>query len=334
MKKLLILLVCIIVLSILSYRIFFYGSYIKKDKVVYIYNKTSNIDSLITSFKEDSIIPEFNIDLFIKIKKIKTIKTGKYLLKKDMSLNNFLNTIRIGKQTPINLKINNIRTKSDLASKLSKQLLIDSTSIINGLNDKEIALNFNTDTNNIIGLFIPNTYNVYWTISFNSLLRRMQKEYNRFWNNKRINLAKEIGLSRTEVITLASIISEESNKSKEYKTIAGVYINRINKGIPLMADPTLKYALNDFTLKRILNVHKTVDSPYNTYKYKGLPPGPICIPSIKSIDAVLNYEHHKFIYFCAKEDFSGYHVFAKTLRQHNKNARKYQRALNKLRIFK
>ncbi|MCH4895917.1 endolytic transglycosylase MltG [Marinilabiliaceae bacterium JC040] len=334
MKKLLILLVCIIVLSILSYRIFFYGSYIQKDKVVYIYNKTSNIDSLITSFKEDSIIPKFNIDLFIKIKKIKTIKTGKYLLKKDMSLNNFLNTIRIGKQTPINLKINNIRTKSDLASKLSKQLLIDSTSIINGLNDKEIALNFNTDTNNVIGLFIPNTYNVYWTISFNSLLRRMQKEYNRFWNNKRINLAKEIGLSRTEVITLASIISEESNKSKEYKTIAGVYINRINKGIPLMADPTLKYALNDFTLKRILNVHKTVDSPYNTYKYKGLPPGPICIPSIKSIDAVLNYEHHKFIYFCAKEDFSGYHVFAKTLRQHNKNARKYQRALNKLRIFK
>ncbi|MCT4600903.1 MAG: endolytic transglycosylase MltG [Marinifilaceae bacterium] len=334
MKKLLILLVCIIVLSILSYRIFFYGSYIQKDKVVYIYNKTSNIDSLITSFKEDSIIPKFNIDLFIKIKKIKTIKTGKYLLKKDMSLNNFLNTIRIGKQTPINLKINNIRTKSDLASKLSKQLLIDSTSIINGLNDKEIALNFNTNTNNIIGLFIPNTYNVYWTISFNSLLRRMQKEYNRFWNNKRINLAKEIGLSRTEVITLASIISEESNKSKEYKTIAGVYINRINKGIPLMADPTLKYALNDFTLKRILNVHKTVDSPYNTYKYKGLPPGPICIPSIKAIDAVLNYEHHKFIYFCAKEDFSGYHVFAKTLRQHNKNARKYQRALNKLRIFK
>jgi UPF0755 protein len=334
MKKLLILFICIVVLSIFSYRIFFYGSYIQKDKVIYIYNKTSNIDSLITSFKEDSIIPKFNIDLFIKIKKIKTIKTGKYLLKKDMSLNNFLNTIRIGKQTPINLKINNIRTKSDLASKLSKQLLIDSTSIINGLNDKEIALNFNTDTNNIIGLFIPNTYNVYWTISFNSLLRRMQKEYNRFWNNKRIKLAKEIGLSRTEVITLASIISEESNKSKEYKTIAGVYINRINKGIPLMADPTLKYALNDFTLKRILNVHKTVDSPYNTYKYKGLPPGPICIPSIKAIDAVLNYEHHKFIYFCAKEDFSGYHVFAKTLRQHNKNARKYQRALNKLRIFK
>lgn len=334
MKKLLILFVCIVVLSILSYRIFFYGSYIQKDKVVYIYNTTSNIDSLITSFKEDSIIPNFNIDLFIKIKKIKTIKTGKYFLRKDMSLNNFLNTIRIGKQTPINLKINNIRTKSDLASKLSKQLLIDSTSIINGLNDKEIALNFNTDTNNIIGLFIPNTYNVYWTISFNSLLIRMKQEYNRFWNNKRINLAKEIGLSRTEVITLASIISEESNKSKEYKRIAGVYINRINKGIPLMADPTLKYALNDFTLKRILNIHKTVDSPYNTYKYKGLPPGPICIPSIKAIDAVLNYEHHKFIYFCAKEDFSGYHVFAKTLRQHNKNAWKYQQALNKLRIFK
>lgn len=334
MKKLLILLICAIILGFISYKLFSDGSYIKKNKVIYIYKKTSNIDSLITSFKEESIIPKFNIDLFIKIKKIKSLKTGKYFFKKDMSLNSFLNTIRIGKQIPIDLKINNIRTKFDLASKLSKQILLDSTTIINGLNDKEIAFRFKMNTDNLICLFIPNTYNVYWTISFDSLLSRMDKEYNRFWNDKRINLANEIGLSRTEVITLASIICEESNKSNEYKTIAGVYINRINKGIPLMADPTLKYALNDFSLKRILNVHKAVKSPYNTYKHKGLPPGPICIPSIKAINSVLNYEHHKYIYFCAKEDFSGYHVFAKTLNQHNRNAKRYQRALNKLRIYK
>nr|MDA3853949.1 endolytic transglycosylase MltG [Bacteroidales bacterium] len=175
---------------------------------------------------------------------------------------------------------------------------------------------------------------IYWTIDAESLFKRMKREYDAFWNKDRMAQSKAIGYSPVEVMTIASIVDEETLKAFEKPIMAGVYINRLKRGIPMQACPTLKYALNDFTIKRILYEHKEVDSPYNTYKYKGLPPGPIRVPSTRTIDAVLNYKKHNYLYFCAKEDFSGEHYFSKTLREHNAYAQRYHKALNKQRIYK
>jgi UPF0755 protein len=183
-------------------------------------------------------------------------------------------------------------------------------------------------------LFIPNTYEFYWNTSADKFIERMYVEYKHFWSKSRLNKAQKIKLTPEQVIILASIVEEETIKDDEKPTVAGVYLNRLHKNIRLQADPTVRFAVGDFEIKRILNKHLKIDSPYNTYKYAGLPPGPICIPTISSIDAVLNYKKHDYLYFCAKDDFSGYHAFAKTLKQHNINATKYRKALNKNRIYK
>lgn len=183
-------------------------------------------------------------------------------------------------------------------------------------------------------MFIPNTYEFYWTTTPEEFSDRMNMEYEKFWEGERDRKAKKLDLSRSEVVTLASIVDEETLYNDENARVAGLYLNRIEKGIPLQADPTLKFALGDFTLKRILNEDKKIDSPYNTYRNKGLPPGPISIPSVSAIDGVLNYEKHNYYYMCAKADFSGYHAFARNLAQHNRNARAYQSALNKRRIYR
>ena len=202
------------------------------------------------------------------------------------------------------------------------------------LNNPEVQKKFGLNSHTIRSLFIPNTYNVYWDISSDELIKRMAKEYKSFWNPERIAKSKKIGLTQSEVSTLASIVYTETNKMDDANIIAGVYMNRIKRGIPLQADPTLIFAKGDFTIKRVLNEDKLVDSPYNTYKYAGLPPGPIYVSPIPYLDAVLNYKKHDYIYFCAKEDFSGYSNFAKTLSQHNVNARKYQEALRKRNIYR
>ena len=176
-------------------------------------------------------------------------------------------------------------------------------------------------------MFIPNTYQFYWNTSAEKFIERMAEEFKSFWTQDRLQKANDLGFKQSEVITLASIVEQETQKDDEKARVAGVYINRLNKGIKLQADPTVIYAIGDFSIRRVLYSHLEYDSPYNTYKYVGLPPGPICIPSITSIDAVLNYEEHSYLYFCAREDFSGYHNFARTLAQHNANARKYQQAL-------
>jgi UPF0755 protein len=183
-------------------------------------------------------------------------------------------------------------------------------------------------------MFIPNTYEFYWTTPAKKFIDRMNREYKSFWNENRLKKAKATDMTPIEVSTLASIVDEETVKADEKPVVAGLYINRLNKGIRLQADPTIKFAINDFTVKRILNKDLKADSPYNTYIYAGLPPGPIRIPSIQGIDAVLNHKDHKYLYMCAKEDFSGYHNFAKTLKQHNQNAERYRRALHKNRIWR
>ena len=183
-------------------------------------------------------------------------------------------------------------------------------------------------------MFIPNTYEFFWTTDPEQFTDRMKKEYEDFWSGERDRKAKRMEMSRSEVVTLASIVDEETMYNDENERVAGVYVNRLEQGIPLQADPTLKFAMGDFTVKRILNEDKKIESPYNTYKFKGLPPGPISIPSVSAIDGVLNYENHNYIFFCAKADFSGNHAFARSISEHNRNAREYQKALNKRRIYR
>ncbi len=274
-----------------------------------------------------------NMKSFIKAaKKLgypENIVSGKYELVDGMSNRELLRKLINGRQTPMRITFNNIRTKEILAQRLSNQLLMDSATIVNLLNNQDALSEYGLTPATAVCLFIPNTYEMYWNISPEDLLKRMKKEYDRFWTEERLMKLNDVGLDQFEVATLASIVEEETKKKDEQPVVAGLYLNRLHKGIPLQADPTLIFAFQDFTIKRVYNNHKELDSPYNTYKYAGLPPGPIRIPSIESIDAVLNYQDHNYYYMCAREDFSGYHNFANTLEEHNRNAAKYRRELNR-----
>ena len=251
-----------------------------------------------------------------------------------MNTNQIVNMLRSGRQDPVDVTFNNVRFKEDLAEKVSKYIWADSVSILNLFSDEKLITGFGFTTETFRTMFIPNTYEFYWTTSAEEFAQRMKIEYDKFWTETRKAKAKKIELSPEEVIILASIVQSETVKPDEMKRIAGLYLNRLKRGILLQADPTIKYAVGDYSIKRVLNKHLEIDSPYNTYKYAGLPPGPIMFPEVSAIDAVLNYETHNYIYMCAKEDFSGYHNFAKTLSQHNRNAAKYRAALNKKRIWK
>ena len=305
---------------------------------VYIYIKTgSNFDDVMLLLEDSGYLKDF--DSFKRYANsrnyYKKIRPGRYKLVDGMSNHKIMNMLQSGTQEPVKVYINNIRTKEKLAAVLSRQLEPDSLKIILLLNSDSVAQSLNLTPETIISIFIPNTYEFYWNVSADDVVKRMKTEYDSFWEKKnRQQKADSLGLSREEIITIASIVDEETNYSPEMATIAGVYLNRVKRGMPLQADPTVKFAIGDPSIRRILNRHLTFDSPYNTYKYKGLPPGPIAIPSIEAIDAVLNYEKTPYIYFCAKSDFSGAHTFAITQNEHLKNAREYQAALNKRNIKK
>lgn len=262
------------------------------------------------------------------------VKAGHYVITDGMNNRQIITKLRAGQQDPVKLTFNNIRTKEDLAGRIGEQLEPDSNRLIALLNDTSVISKWGFTPFTILTMFIPNTYEIYWNISPEKFLERMNKEYQKFWNESRNQKLAEIGLNRLQVMTLASIVEKETNMNDEKPDIAGVYMNRLKQGWLLQADPTLVFALGDFTIKRVLNIYKKVNSPYNTYLYLGLPPGPICMPSISSIDAVLDYTQHNYMYFCAREDFSGYHNFAVTLQQHELNAARYQQALNKQGIMK
>ena len=261
-------------------------------------------------------------------------KGGRYIIQSGWSNNDIINSLRIGEEIPVQLTFNNIRTVEDLSGRIAAQLALDSAELMYYFSDYEFIHSLGFDFETIVAMFVPNTYQVYWTTDAKAVFERMAREYKAFWNEERRTKAKAIGLSPIEVATIASIVDEETNKAFEKPIMAGVYINRFKRGIPLQACPTLKFALRDFSIKRILNKHKAVESPYNTYKHKGLPPGPIRVASIQAIDAVLNYQKHSYLYFCAKEDFSGEHYFSKTLREHNAYARRYHKVLNQNKIYK
>lgn len=263
----------------------------------------------------------------------RNIHTGRYAIRPGESVYHVFSRLYRGYQEPINLTIGSVRTLDRLARSVGKQLMIDSTEIAQIMNDSlfQQKLGYNKET--IACLFIPETYQIYWDMSANDFFERMQKEHQRFWNQERLNKAKAIGMTPEEVCTLASIVEEETNSNPEKPMVAGLYINRLHTGMPLQADPTIKFALQDFSLRRISNAHLAVNSPYNTYLNPGLPPGPIRIPTPIGLDAVLNYTKHSYIYMCAKEDFSGTHNFAANYTDHMRNARKYWKALNERKIF-
>ncbi len=262
------------------------------------------------------------------------VKPGHYIITSEMNNDELINLLRSGNQTPVNVIFNSLRSIEDLASVAGSQIEADSSDISALLNDDELIRAYGFSDTSIMSMFIPNTYEFWWTTDARQFMERMDSEYNSFWDEERKAKAKELEMSPIEVTTLASIVEKETNKNDEKPTIAGVYVNRLRAGWRLQADPTLIYAWQDYSIKRVLNRHKTIESPYNTYKVRGLPPGPICIPSISSIDAVLNYEDHNYMFFCASADLSGYHAFAKTSREHNRNARAYQKALDELNVYK
>lgn len=256
------------------------------------------------------------------------IKTGRYAIKKGEGAVIIYRHLKNGQQESLNLTIPEARTMERLAAILSKKLMLDSATIADALHSQETCGKYGYDTCTISAMFVPNTYDIYWNVSLDGLLERMKKEHDHFWNGERTAKAQKIELSPNEVATLASIIDEETANTAEKPMIAGMYINRLRQHMPLQADPTIKFALKDFAIKRIYNNMLKIDSPYNTYKNEGLPPGPIKIASIKGIDAVLDHISHEYLYMCAKEDFSGTHNFAKTYNEHLKNAAKYSKALN------
>lgn len=260
------------------------------------------------------------------------IRSGRYELKNGMNNFQLIRILRSGRQTPVRLTFNNIRTKQQLAARLGTELMADSTSILKLLNDTAFLANYNLNPNTAISLFIPNTYEVFWNINARQLFERMNKEYTKFWTDERKTKAAAIPLSPVEVSTLASIVEEETNNRNDRPMVAGLYINRLKAGMPLQADPTLKFAVGDFSLKRIGIKQILFISPYNTYRNHGLPPGPIRVASENGIDAVLNYTHHNYIYMCASETLNGEHKFATNWAEHQANAKKYQQKLNQLNI--
>ena len=261
-----------------------------------------------------------------------TVQIGNYDLEKGSSYRTLLNTLVLGRQTPIRLTFNSFRAVESMAGAIARRTLADSAAFMRVFYDDSVlqANGFNKQT--LIAMFIPNTYEVYWTVTPEEFAGRMKKEYDRFWTSSRLSKAEKQGLAPVEVSTLASIVIEETKIEDEMVDVAGVYINRLRKGMPLQADPTVKFALGDPTIRRVLYRHLEVKSPYNTYKNAGLPPGPICMSPIAAMEAVLDYKRHDYYYFCANPDFSGRHVFAKTLSEHNRNAAAYAAELNRRKI--
>lgn len=256
------------------------------------------------------------------------IQSGRYEITPTNGALTVFRKMKSGMQAPINLTIPSVRTLDKLAIAVSSKMMFSKDELLNALEDEKTCKKYGYTPQTISCMFIPNTYDLYWNISVKKFLDRMYDESKKFWTFERKNKTKAMGLSPEQVITLASIVDEETANDNEKPMIAGMYYNRLKENMPLQADPTIKYALKQFNLKRIYHNMLTINSPYNTYKNIGLPPGPIRIPTVKGIDAVLNYVHHNYLYMCAKEDFSGTHNFAKTYEEHLQNAAKYTKALN------
>jgi UPF0755 protein len=331
-------LIFFLVISILFISFMFYGYQIcytpnvlvgKGDRLLVIPPKDANFKYVQQKLHEGNYVQDLiSFSFLAKLMKYsKNVKPGRYVLRGNMTNIEAIRLLRAGKQEPVKITFNNVRLIRDLSEKITKNLDLSPEEFEAALIDFTMSNRYGFNKDNILCMFIPNTYEMYYNVSPESLIQRMYDEYVNFWTDERKAHAKEIGLTPIEVSILASIVQAESIQKDEAPVIAGLYINRLKKGIPLQADPTLVFAVGDFSLKRVLNEHKAVDSPYNTYKYAGLPPGPINMPEIHSLQAVIKYKPNNYIYMCAKEDFSGRHNFTSSYQQHMNNAIKYQRAL-------
>ncbi len=322
--------------SVYTYQMLYSPNFLinSEDKFIIIDDNT-DFNELIKKLEDDTLI---NVILsFSFLSKImeyqENIKIGAYKVKMNMTNYDMITMLRSGNQTPIKLTFSYARKMDDLAEKITSKLKMSKDDLLNYLNDNIDDYN-GFEKSDIISVFLPDTYEVYWNVSPKNLTNKMYSEYKKFWNSERIAKLENINLNEKEAIVLASIVASETRMLDEADRVAGLYINRLRKNMRLQADPTLIFAANDFTIRRVLNKHKKIKSPYNTYIHKGLPPGPIRLVPKQYIDAVLNYEEHNFIYMCAKEDFSGYHAFATNLSDHNRNARKFQIALNMKKIYR
>ena len=324
-------------LTFYFYQVFFSANTLIESDKAYLLEIPSNsvYKKVVDKLYEERVIND--VLSFSFVAKIlgyqEAVKPGLYQIEPKMNNLQLVRMLRSGQQTPVRVTFNTVRTQEELAEKISVNLEVSKEQFLELLQDSVYIRKFGFEEETIMSLFIPNTYEFWWNTSAEELFERMHKEYQIFWTDARKQKAQDLGLSQQEVSTLASIVQAESQKSDERPRIAGVYLNRLRIGMPLQADPTLVFAAGDFTIKRLTAKQMAIDSPYNTYKYAGLPPGPINLPDINSLDAVLNYEKHSYLYFCAKEDFSGYHSFALSYDEHLSNARRYQRALNAANIY-
>ena len=307
----------------------------KSEQFIYIPTNSKFSDVVRVLSDEGLLIDKNSFEWVAEKKNYRyNIKAGRYFINRELNNWELVGLLRSGMQIPVKVTFNNLRTEQQLAGKITSQIEADSLAIMQNLSDTTFLIETGLNHNNVNCLFIPNTYELYWNTSAKQFIDRMQKEYNKFWNNERLKKAATIGLTKFEVSTLASIVEMESYRKDERPIIARLYLNRLKKGMKLQSDPTIIFAIGDFTIRRVLTKDLRIDSPYNTYLHKGLPPGPICIPSINAIDAVLSATKNEYLFMCAKEDFSGYHNFAKTSKEHSKNAKKYRRALNKQKIMR
>jgi UPF0755 protein len=327
----------LLVILILFYRHFFGLNVTSSNKPVVIFiGSGSTYNQVMDTLRSRVTIGNWKVFNLLAEKKRYPdhVKPGRYLIDKNLTYIGLIDILRSGRQTPVNITFNNIRSIYQLAGKIGGHIESDSAAIAEFLTNPGNYSRDGFTRDNVISVFIPDTYQILWTAGPEGFYERMLKEYRKFWNNERTGKAKEKNLTPVEVSILASIIDDEVAKAEEKPRIAGVYLNRLRMGMPLQACPTIKFAMNDFTITRILTKYLQVESPYNTYKHTGLPPGPIGCPTAEGIDAVLNAEKHDWLFFAAKADFSGYHNFSRTLTEHNRYAAEYQRELDKRRIFK
>lgn len=329
---------CVVILVGLAYY-YFLAPFSSKSETQFVYvDQDDNFDSL--CYKLRPIAKAHCLQSFSIMARhsslVDHVHTGRYAISSSMGTYKVFRHLKNGMQEPLNVVVPSVRTMQDMAAALGKKLMLDSAAIANALTDNETCLKYGYDTATVAAMFVPNTYDMYWDTTLDKLLERMQKENRKFWDDARLQKAANLKLSPVEVATLASIVDEETANNAEKPMIAGMYYNRLMlrdaeypDGMPLQADPTIKFALKDFALKRIYHNMLFVKSPYNTYTSPGLPPGPIRVASIAGIDAVLNMTRHDYLYMCAKADFSGTHDFAVTYKEHMANAKRYSEALNK-----
>lgn len=337
-KKIFLIIAVIIVLVLGFVTVFFYLRYFSPNvtgKQEYLYIRTgATYADVYKTIQDQGIVKDpasFNAAA-TGMHYINRVKPGRYRLHEGMTNRRLINMLASGAQEAVELSFHNLRQKTDFAGFVSKKLEADSASIIHLLDSTQFIEKFGFNTDNVYVIFIPNTYQVYWNTSPEKFFKRMYANYEKYWTPERKQQAAAINLSPIQVSILASIVDAEALHDDEMPTIAGLYLNRLQKGMKLESDPTLIFALQDFTIKRVLNRDKAVISPYNTYLHTGLPPGPIMMPSENALNAVLGYKKSDYLYMCAKADFSGYHAFASNITDHNNNARKWREALDARKI--